>query len=66
MGRLTRSLLWGGAALLVAACTRVVGGTAVPGFAMGAHGVQGVNVDEILLNSPGCARSPGGCRPSTG
>ena len=50
MGRLTRSLLLGGAALLAAACTRVVGGTAVPGFAMGARGVQGVNVDEILLN----------------
>ena len=50
MGRLTRSLLWVSAALLAAACTRVVGGTAVPGFAMGARGVQGVNVDQILLN----------------
>ena len=50
MGRLTRSLLWVSAALLVAACTKVVGGTAVPGFAMGARGVQGVNVDQILLN----------------
>jgi hypothetical protein len=50
MGRLTRSLLWVSAALLVTACTRVVGGTAVPGFAMGARGVQGVNVDQILLN----------------
>jgi hypothetical protein len=50
MGRLTYSLLLGGAALLVVACTRVVGGTAVPGFTMGARGVQGVNVDEILLN----------------
>ena len=50
MGRLTRSLLWGSAALLVAACTRVVGGTALPGFSMGARGVQGVNVDQILLD----------------
>lgn len=50
MGKLTRSLLWGSAAVLLAACTRVVGGTAVPGFAMGAHGVQGVNVDQILLD----------------
>ena len=50
MGRLARSLLWVSAALLVTACTRVVGGTAVPGFAMGARGVQGVNVDQILLN----------------
>ena len=50
MGRLTRSLLWGSTAILVAACTRVVDGTAVPGFAMGARGVQGVNVDQILLD----------------
>jgi hypothetical protein len=50
MGRLTRWLLWGSAVLLVAACTKVVGGTAVPGFAMGARGVQGVNVDQILLD----------------
>ena len=50
MGRLTRPLLLGSAALLMVACTRVVGGTAVPGFGMGARGVQGVNVDEILLD----------------
>jgi len=47
---LTRPLLLGSAALLMVACTRVVGGTAVPGFGMGARGVQGVNVDEILLD----------------
>jgi PknH-like extracellular domain len=50
MGRLTRSLLLGSATLLMAACTRVVGGTALPGFTMGARGVQGVNVDQILLD----------------
>ena len=50
MGRLTRPLLLGSAALLMVACTRVVGGAAVPGFGMGARGVQGVNVDEILLD----------------
>lgn len=50
MGRLTRSLLCGSTALLVMACTRVVGGTAVPGYTLGARGVQGVNVDQILLD----------------
>jgi hypothetical protein len=39
-----------GAVLLTAACTRVVGGTALPGFGPAAHGVKGVNVDTILLD----------------
>ena len=50
MASLTRPLLWCGAALLTAACTRVVGGTVVPGFGDGAKGVGGVNVDTILLD----------------
>ena len=49
MARLTRPLLLG-AVLLAAACTRVVDGTAVPGFGPAAKGVQGVNVDTILLD----------------
>ncbi|BBZ48803.1 hypothetical protein MHEI_05200 [Mycobacterium heidelbergense] len=39
-----------GAALLAAACTRVVDGTALPGFGPAAKGVHGVNVDTILLD----------------
>jgi hypothetical protein len=50
MARLTRSLLLCGAVLLIAACTRVVGGTAVPAFGAAHRGVQGVNVDVILLD----------------
>ena len=50
MARLTRPLLLCGAVLLTAACTRVVGGTAVPGFGPAAKGVHGVNVDTILLD----------------
>lgn len=42
-------LIWG-AVVLTAACTRVVGGTAMPGFTGGARGVNGVNVDTILLD----------------
>lgn len=38
------------AVVLTAACTRVVGGTALPGFTGGARGVNGVNVDTILLD----------------
>jgi PknH-like extracellular domain len=49
---LARPLLLCGAALLAAACTRVVGGTAVPGFGAPHRGVQGVNVDTILLDQP--------------
>jgi PknH-like extracellular domain len=45
-------LLCGAAALLLAACTRVVGGTAVPAFGAAHRGVQGVNVDTILLDQP--------------
>ena len=49
MAGLTRSLVLCGALLLTAACTRVVGGSALPGFGPAARGVQGVNVDKILL-----------------
>ena len=52
MARLTRPLLLCGAVLLTAACIRVVGGTAVPGFGPAAKGVRGVNVDTILLDQP--------------
>ncbi|HUE34381.1 MAG TPA: sensor domain-containing protein [Mycobacterium sp.] len=52
MARLTRPLLVCGAVLLTAACTRVVGGTAVPAFGAGHRDVQGVNVDAILLDQP--------------
>lgn len=48
--RFTRPLLLCGAVLLVAACTRVVGGTAIAGFGPAAKGIQGVNVDTILLD----------------
>jgi PknH-like extracellular domain len=50
MGRFTRPLLICGAILLTAGCTRVVGGTALPGFGPAAKGIQGVNVDTILLD----------------
>jgi PknH-like extracellular domain len=50
MGTFRRPLLLCGAVLLTAACTRVVGGTAVPGFGPAARGVHGVNVDTILLD----------------
>lgn len=56
--RLTHPLLWGGVVLLTAACTRVVGGTALPAFggplqgAKGFDGANGVNVDTILLDEP--------------
>jgi PknH-like extracellular domain len=50
MARLTRPLLLVGAVLLTAACTRVVGGTAVPAFGATPRVVQGVNVDAILLD----------------
>jgi hypothetical protein len=50
MARLTRLLLLCGAALLTAACIRVVGGMAIPGFGPAARGVGGVNVDTILLD----------------
>ena len=50
MARLTRPLLLCGAVLLAAACTRMVGGTAVAGFGPAAKGVAGVNVDTILLD----------------
>lgn len=48
--RLTRPLLWCGALVLATACTRVVGGTAMPAFAGGGRDVNGVNVDTILLD----------------
>ncbi|OBG35767.1 hypothetical protein A5672_20835 [Mycobacterium alsense] len=40
------------AVLLTAACTRVVGGEAVAAFGPAARGIQGVNVDTILLDQP--------------
>lgn len=46
----TRPVLLCGAMLLTAACTRVVDGTAVPGFGGAPRSVQGVNVDAILLD----------------
>jgi PknH-like extracellular domain len=52
MGRSARPLLLCGAVLLMAACTRVVGGTTVPAFGAAHRGVQGVNVDAILLDQP--------------
>nr|WP_301148656.1 sensor domain-containing protein [Mycobacterium simiae] len=39
-----------GAVALTVACTRVVDGSAVPGDTGGARGVNGVNVDAILLD----------------
>ncbi|OBA59351.1 hypothetical protein A5647_16925 [Mycobacterium sp. 1100029.7] len=39
-----------GTVVLFAACTRVVDGTALPGYTGGARGVNGVNVDTILLD----------------
>lgn len=48
--RLTRPLLLCGALALTAACTRVVGGTAVAAFAGGGREINGVNVDTILLD----------------
>jgi hypothetical protein len=51
MAGLTRPLLLCGAAVLTAACTRVVGGTAVPAFGIPPRpGVKGVKVDAILLD----------------
>ncbi len=50
MARWTRPLVLWAAMLLTAACTRVVGGVAVPGFGPGAKGIQGVNVDTVLLD----------------
>lgn len=48
---LTRPLLLCGAAVLLVACTRVVGGTAVAAFGTPErHGVHGVKVDKILLD----------------
>ncbi|WP_096444205.1 sensor domain-containing protein [Mycobacterium shigaense] len=50
MARLTRPLLWCGALVLTAACTRVVDGTAGPASGGGAREINGVNVDTILLD----------------
>jgi hypothetical protein len=50
MARMSRPLLLCGAVLLTVACTRVVGGTAVPGFGGPLRGVHGVSVDAILLD----------------
>jgi hypothetical protein len=48
---LTRPLLLCGAAVLLVACTRVVGGAAVPAFGSSSRpGVLGVTVDKILLD----------------
>lgn len=50
IARLTRPLLLCGALVLATACTRVVGGTAMPAFNGGGRDVNGVNVDTILLD----------------
>ncbi|MEE6175935.1 sensor domain-containing protein [Mycobacterium sp. 050134] len=50
MARLTRPLLWCGAVLLTVGCTRVVDGTALPGYGATRKVVHGVNVDTILLD----------------
>ncbi len=50
MTRLTRPLLLCGAVLLVAGCTRVVDGTALPGFGATRKAVHGVDVDTVLLD----------------
>jgi hypothetical protein len=50
MARSTRPLLLCAAALLVGACARVVDGTAVAGPGAAPRGVNGVNVDQILLD----------------
>ena len=47
---MTRPLLVCGAVLVMAACTRVVDGAAVPGSGPARRPVQGVNVDAILLD----------------
>jgi hypothetical protein len=49
--RFLRPLLFCSAVVLMAACTRVVGGVAVPAFGIPPRqGVNGVKVDEILLD----------------
>lgn len=50
MARFTRQLLLCGMALMVAACTRVVDGAAVAGPGAAPRGINGVNVDAILLD----------------
>lgn len=50
IAKLTGPLLLCGALLVVPACTRVVGGNAMPAFPGGARDVNGVNVDTILLD----------------
>lgn len=50
MARLTGPLLFCGAVLLTAGCTRVVDGTALPGFGAARKAVHGVDVDTILLD----------------
>lgn len=48
--RLARPLLLCAAVVLTAACTRVVGGTALAGFGAPRRAVHGVDVDTILLD----------------
>lgn len=52
MARLTRPLLLCGVVLLAVACTRVVDGTALPGYGATRKVVHGVDVDTILLDQP--------------
>ena len=53
MARATRPLLVCGAVLLTAACTRMVGGVALPGFGANRAAMNGVDVDTILLDQAG-------------
>ncbi len=50
MARWAGPVLLCGAVLLTAGCTRVVDGTALPGFGATRKAVHGVNVDTILLD----------------
>lgn len=50
MARWARPLLWCAAVALTAACTRVVDGTALPGYGATRKPVHGVDVDTVLLD----------------
>lgn len=52
MVRFARPLLITGVVMLAAACTRLVDGTALPGYGATRHPVHGVDVDTVLLDQP--------------